>query len=159
MCDSILQEVSNRRMVRRWPYRVLFLGLGLSSMSGCNGPTTTATFGHDGYAIIQGEIRRASGDVFANGFVFTVCGQLEEGGLFGREGVTDEEGRYAVEMNAPTGTKTSLGIAPDATEFELTCEVRAGSPPFAGATAPVRFGSDPTQRSTTTIDLQEDASQ
>lgn len=99
--------------------------------------------------------------MFTKGSVFIVCGQLEDGGLFGREGVTDEEGRYVVEVNAPSGTKVGLGIPQDAREFELDCEVRApsGSPPFATATAPVRFESDETQRPTTIIDLQEEASE
>lgn len=154
MCDTILQEVLNGRTARGVP----FVAVGLILMSACNGGAPTEGLGNDGYAIVQGEVTRLSGDVFANGSVFIACGQLEDGGLFGREGVTDEEGRYVVEVNAPSGTKVGLGIPADAREFELTCEVRApsGSPPFAAATAPVRFESDSTQRPTTTINLQED---
>ena len=158
MCDPIWQDGVNGLNARRWSFSVLFLALGLSSMSGCNGEGPTEGLGNDGYATIQGEVLRASGAVYANGSVFIICGQLEDGWSFGKEGVTNEEGYYAMEMNAPSGTRAGLGIPLDTREFELTCQVRtpSGSPPFATATALVRFEDDSTQRATTTIDLQED---
>jgi hypothetical protein len=121
-----------------------------SVLSACGGENVIPTWGHDGYALLRGEVRLADGSPFAGGSLFITCGP-DAPGFFTAGGSTDQEGDYEIQIAAPTG------IRPGATgEFELICEVRArvGTTTIARASGPVRF--HPSSPPITVMDLQEE---
>lgn len=52
MCDRMLQKLADGRSAPG----MLFLAVGLTVVSACNGGGPTEGLGNDGYAIIQGEV-------------------------------------------------------------------------------------------------------
>lgn len=125
-------------------------------LGGCESSVIIDDWGTAGYAILQGEVVRASGSLYS-GDLFISCG-LDEPGFFGSSVATDSPGWYRASIEWP---EASMADTLAAIEWRAICRVSvpAGSPPFASAVDTVVFAPTEQERVENTIDLREEQGQ